>query len=81
LDKFDASKKIPQNRHRIPNIGDQNVTEKKRKISPADVKSYDWDMDGRRHPKPKKNKVVGQIIDQNQVKRVDLPEITSPQPI
>ena len=62
LDSFDTGKvPIPINRHRIPRVGDDTqvvvgsgAPGKRGKNSQSPDASFMWDMDGRRHKKPKK---------------------------
>ena len=76
-----GTKKVPVNRHRIPNVGvsqhmcDHGFGEPhRRKASPVDHDAYVWDMDGRRHKKSKKNNPI--VITSNaSLHKVDLPNI------
>jgi hypothetical protein len=62
LDTFDTAKKpIPINRHRIPNLGAEKVLKvssgapgNRGKESQSPDGPFMWDMDGRKHKKPKK---------------------------
>lgn len=79
LDTFHTSKKaIPVNRHRIPQVLAANEiavgSGAVRKISPVDNKDYIWDLDGRRHKKPKR-KTQPVITSNVSLNRVDLPHI------
>lgn len=58
LDEFDTGKaKIPVNRHRIPRVGNSDTIPEKVKKQPflkkGKPESLIWDMDGRKHVKPK----------------------------
>jgi hypothetical protein len=77
LDAFNKNqKKVPTNRHRIPNVGgaDMDFGKPGRKLSPVDKDAFIWDMDGRRHKKSSKKHPV--VITSNvSLHKVDLPNI------
>jgi len=81
LDEFDSGKrKVPVNRHRIPNVNDnpinvgsQNIKRKGPSPLRAD-ETFAWDMDGRKFKKPKK--AQGRTVTSNvSVHKVDLPKL------
>lgn len=86
LDEFHSGKKkIPVNRHRIPNVGDESqlkvgggaVGGRKAGVSPE---TFIWDMDGRRHKKPKRS--PQRVITSNaSLHKVDLPKIRQPKDV
>ena len=83
MDEFHAGKKpIPVNRHRIPAIGDEKVfvgSGAPKRGPPGRLgtspDSFLWDMDGRRHKKPKQPKPQRAITQNASHRKVDLPKI------
>lgn len=75
LDEFHAgSKKVPTNRHRIPEVGSDPLKAviKETKLSPKS--NFVWDHDGRRQIKKKKQ--PERVITSNaSLHKVDLPRI------
>lgn len=81
LDQYHSGKrKIPVNRHRIPNVGDETQLkvgsgalggDRPKRGSPD---AFIWDMDGRRHKKPK-NTPQRVITSNASLHKVDLPKI------
>ena len=81
LDAFNASKKVPVNRHRIVTVADPQKemtvgsgAPGRKKPSPESRGPYMWDMDGRRHKKPK-NQPKRVITSNASLHKVDLPII------
>ena len=80
MDDFHTGKaKIPINRHRIPTIGEEKVfngSAAPKKLLPPGSSPERWiyDMDGRRHVKPKRPKAYRTNASQ---RKVDLPRINS----
>ena len=82
LDTFNdkPKSKVPPNRHRIPAVGDQNLGRKETKrIGDSPDGGFIWDMDGRRHKKPK-SKPKRVITSNASLHKVDLPRIKPGEP-
>lgn len=84
LDEFHTGKKkIPVNRHRIPNVGEDRAASGalngNRKLN-GSPDAFIWDMDGRRHKKPK-NKPNRIITSNASLHQVDFPKIRQPKDV
>ena len=80
LDTFNKGKKVPANRHRIPNVGCPEPAE--RKSPPIRSDQYTWDANGRKHKKtgspPKVEPSIDKVVDKDKSPRQNLPNIKLP---